>query len=110
MYYAVVCCCFSNESERVTRTREKGNAMLDDVALILCKVLSHISTTCFYYLLGHDLGTYLQTLSSTFYKIDIVNKKARYNGINAKISIDGIAISSNQPIFVIPGQKKLIQI
>jgi hypothetical protein len=24
----------SNESERVTRTREKGNAMLDDVALM----------------------------------------------------------------------------
>jgi hypothetical protein len=33
MYYAV-CCCSSNESERVTRTREKGNAMLDDVALM----------------------------------------------------------------------------
>ena len=29
-----VLCCYSNESERVTRKGEKGNAMLDDVALM----------------------------------------------------------------------------
>ena len=56
-----VLCCYSNESERVTRKGEKGNAMLDDVALmdvvkesyVIVKSFLILSTACFYYLLGH---------------------------------------------------------
>ena len=42
--------------------------------------------------------------------IDIINNKARYNQIDTKYRQMAFWISSNQPIFGIPGQTKLTQI